>query len=76
MGKSHELHIFFNMTKITFTTDCKDEAKVLLHAVEKAVAVSELRQKLRFGLKEIDFGENHNYIEQLYQLICEIDSIG
>lgn len=64
------------MTKITFTTDCKDEAKVLLHAAEKAVAVSELRQKIRFGLKEIDFGENHNYIEQLYQLICEIDSIG
>lgn len=64
------------MTKITFTTDCKDEAKVLLHAVEKAIAVSELKQKLRFGLKEIDFGENHSYIEQLYQLICEIDSIG
>jgi hypothetical protein len=64
------------MTKITFTTDCKDEAKVLLHAADRAIAVSELRQKLRFGLKEIDFGENHNYIEQLYQLICEIDSIG
>ena len=64
------------MTKITFTTDCTDEAKVLLHAVEKGIAVSELRQKLRFGLKEIDFGENHNYIEQLYSLICEIDSIG
>jgi hypothetical protein len=64
------------MTKITFTTDCKDEAKVLLHAVEKAIAVSELKQKLRYGLKEIDFGENQNYIEQLYSLICEIDSIG
>ena len=64
------------MTRLTFTTDCKDEAKVLLHAAEKAVAVSELRQKLRSGLKEIDFGENHNYIGQLYQLICEIDSIG
>ena len=64
------------MTKITFTTDCQDEAKILLHAVEKAIAVSELKQKLRFGLKEIDFGENHNYIEQLYSLICEIDSIG
>jgi hypothetical protein len=64
------------MTKITFTTDCQDEAKVLLHAVEKSIAVSELKQKLRYGLKEIDFGENHNYIEQLYQLICEIDAIG
>ena len=64
------------MTKITFTTDCKDEAKVILHAAEKAIAVSELRQKLRFGLKELDFGENHSYIEQLYSLICEIDSIG
>jgi hypothetical protein len=64
------------MTKITFTTDCKDEAKVLLHAAEKAIAVSELKQKLRYGLKEIDFGENHNYIEQLYSLICEIDAIG
>jgi hypothetical protein len=64
------------MTQITFTTDCKDEAKVLLHAVEKAIAVSELKQKLRYGLKEIDFGENQNYIEQLYSLICEIDSIG
>jgi hypothetical protein len=64
------------MTKITITTDCQDEAKILLHAVEKAIAVSELKQKLRFGLKEIDFGENHNYIEQLYSLICEIDSIG
>jgi hypothetical protein len=64
------------MTQITFTTDCKDEAKVLLHAVEKSIAVSELRQKLRYGLKEIDFGENQSYIEQLYQLICEIDSIG
>ena len=64
------------MTQITFTTDCKDEAKVLLHAVEKAIAVSELKQKLRYGLKEIDFGENQNYVEQLYSLICEIDSIG
>ena len=64
------------MTKITFTTDCKDEAKVILHAAEKSIAVSELRQKLRFGLKELDFGENHSYIEQLYSLICEIDSIG
>jgi hypothetical protein len=64
------------MTKITITTDCQDEAKILLHAVEKAIAVSELKQKLRYGLKEIDFGENHNYIEQLYSLICEIDSIG
>ena len=64
------------MTKITFTTDCKDEAKILLNAVDKSIAVSELKQKLRFGLKEIDFGENHNYIEQLYQLICEIDAIG
>ena len=64
------------MIKMTFTTDCKEEAKVLLHATEKAIAVSELRQKLRFGLKELDFGENHNYIEQLYSLICEIDSIG
>jgi hypothetical protein len=64
------------MTKITFTTDCKDEAKVFIHAVEKSIAVSELKQKLRYGLKEIDFGENQNYIEQLYSLICEIDSIG
>jgi hypothetical protein len=64
------------MTQITITTDCQDEAKVLLHAIEKSIAVSELRQKLRFGLKEIDFGENHNYIEQLYSLICEIDAIG
>ena len=64
------------MTQLTFTTDCKDEAKVLLHAVEKAIAVSELKQKLRYGLKEIDFGENQNYIEQLYSLICDIDSIG
>jgi hypothetical protein len=64
------------MTQITFTTDCKDEAKVFIHAVEKAIAVSELKQKLRYGLKEIDFGENQNYIEQLYQLICEIDAIG
>ena len=64
------------MTQITFTTDCKDEANVLLHAVEKSIAVSELKQKLRYTLKEIDFGENHNYIEQLYSLICEIDSIG
>ena len=64
------------MTKITFTTYCKDEAKVFIHAVEKSIAVSELKQKLRFGLKELDFGENHNYIEQLYSLICEIDSIG
>ena len=64
------------MANFTFTTDCKDEAKVLLHAAGKSIAVSELRQKLRSGLKEIDFGENHNYIGQLYQLICEIDSIG
>ena len=64
------------MTQITITTDCQDEAKILLHAVEKSIAVSELKQKLRYGLKEIDFGENHNYIDQLYQLICEIDSIG
>lgn len=64
------------MTKITFTTDCQDEAKILLNAVDKSIAVSELRQKLKYGLKEIDFGENHNYIEQLYSLICEIDSIG
>ena len=64
------------MTQITITTDCQDEAKILLHAVDKSIAVSELKQKLRYGLKEIDFGENHNYIEQLYQLICEIDSIG
>jgi hypothetical protein len=64
------------MTQITFTTDCKDEAKVFIHAVEKSIAVSELKQKLRYGLKEIDFGENQNYIEQLYQLICEIDAIG
>ena len=63
------------MTQLTFTTDCKEEAKVLLNAVDKSIAVSELRQKLKYGLKEIDFGENHNYIEQLYQLICEIDSI-
>ena len=64
------------MRQITFTTDCQDEANVLLHAVDKSIAVSELKQKLRYGLKEIDFGENHNYIEQLYQLICEIDAIG
>jgi len=64
------------MTQITFTTDCKDEAKVFIHAVEKAIAVSELKQKLRYGLKEIDFGENQSYIQQLYSLICEIDSIG
>jgi hypothetical protein len=64
------------MTQITFTTDCKDEAKVFIHAVEKAIAVSELKQKLRYGLKEIDFGENQSYIEQLYSLICEIDAIG
>lgn len=64
------------MTQITFTTDCKEEAKVLLHATEKSIAVSELKQKLRYTLKEVDFGENHNYIEQLYSLICEIDSIG
>lgn len=64
------------MTKITFTTDCQDEAKILLNAVDKSIAVSELRQKLKYGLKEIDFGENHNYIQQLYSLICEIDSIG
>ena len=62
--------------QITFTTDCQDEAKILLNAVDKSIAVSELKQKLRYGLKEIDFGENHNYIEQLYQLICEIDAIG
>ena len=64
------------MTQITITTDCQDEAKILLNAVDKSIAVSELKQKLRYGLKEIDFGENHNYIEQLYQLICEIDAIG
>jgi len=64
------------MEQFTFTTDCKDEAKVFIHAVEKAIAVSELKQKLRYGLKEIDFGENQSYIEQLYSLICEIDSIG
>ena len=63
------------MTQITITTDCQYEAKVLLNAVDKSIAVSELRQKLKYGLKEIDFGENHNYIEQLYSLICEIDSI-
>jgi len=62
--------------QITFTTDCQDEAKILLNAVDKSIAVSELKQKLRYGLKEIDFGENHNYIEQLYSLICEIDAIG
>jgi hypothetical protein len=62
--------------QITFTTDCQDEAKILLNSVDKSIAVSELRQKLKYGLKEIDFGENHNYIEQLYSLICEIDSIG
>lgn len=64
------------MKQITITTDCQDEAKILLNAVDKSIAVSELKQKLRFGLKEIDFGENHNYIEQLYSLICEIDAIG
>ena len=63
------------MTQITITTDCQDEAKILLNAVDKSIAVSELRQKLKYGLKEIDFGKNHNYIQQLYQLICEIDSI-
>jgi hypothetical protein len=64
------------MTQLTFTTDCKEEAKVLLHAVEKSIALSELRQKLKYKLKDTDFGENQNYIEELYSLICEIDSIG
>jgi hypothetical protein len=64
------------MTQLTFTTDCKDEAKVLLHAVEKSIAVSELKQKLKYKLKDTDFGENQNYIEELYSLICEINSIG
>jgi hypothetical protein len=64
------------MTKITFTTDCKDEAKVLLHAVEKSIAIAELRNNLRYKLKDIDFGDYQSFMEELYKIICEIDSIG
>jgi len=64
------------MTQITITTDCQDEAKVLLHAVEKSIAIADLRQKLRYKLKDADFGEHENYIQELYKELCEIDSIG
>jgi hypothetical protein len=64
------------MTQLTFTTDCKDEAKVLLHAVEKSIAIADLRNNLRYKLKDTDFGDYQSFMEELYKEICEIDSIG
>jgi hypothetical protein len=64
------------MTKMTFTTDCKDEAKVLLNAVEKSIAIADLRNNLRYKLKDIDFGDYQSFMEELYKIVCEIDSIG
>lgn len=62
--------------QISITTDCQEEAKIFLNAVEKSTAIQELRQKLRYKLKDIDFGEHQNYIEELYKELCEIDAIG
>ena len=64
------------MIQMTFTTDCKEEAGLLLHAVEKSIAVADLRNKLRYKLKDADFGEYQGFMEELYEEICEIDSIG
>ena len=64
------------MTSIILKTDCKDEAMAMLCATDKAIAVQELRNKVKYDLKSIDFGEQHEYIENLYSLICQIDAIG